>query len=148
MACDIKRTQEKQAIREILHEQMQMDQLRKKIDREDIQEPTETHFGPEEDRKVALHKVTRKKDMQKLVNSHLMEQMQTNAERNKRKLEKTKLTDAVNMGAVNDQLYNEASENAGKRRKDISDYRGAWKNQVAQTTNKKNVDAIVQGAVF
>ena len=36
MACDIKRTQEKQAIREILHEQMQMDQMRKKIDKEDI----------------------------------------------------------------------------------------------------------------
>ena len=41
--------------------------------------------------------------------------MQTNAERNKRKLEKTKLTEAVNMGAVNDQLYNEAAENLGKR---------------------------------
>ena len=148
MACDIKRTQEKQAIREILHEQMQMDQLRKKIDKEDIQEPTETHFGPEEDKKVAQHIVTRKKDMQKHVKTILMEQMQTNADRNKRKLEKTKLTEAVNMGAVNDQLYNEAAENLGKRQKDIHDYRGAWNNQVAQTVNKKNVDAIVQGAVF
>ena len=92
--------------------------------------------------------VTRKKEMQKLVNSHLMEQMQTNAERNKRKLQKAKLTEAVNMGAVNDQLYNEAAENLGKRQQDISDYRGAWKNQVAQSSNKKNVEAIVQGAVF
>ena len=75
--------------------------------------------------------VSRKKDMQKIVNTVLMEQMQTNAERNKRKLEKAKLTEAVNMGAVNDTLYNEAAENLGKRQKDISDYRGAWKNQVA-----------------
>ena len=95
-----------------------------------------------------MHLVTRKKDMQKMVNSVLMEQMNTNAARNKRKLEKTKLTDAVNMGAVNDTLWNEAAENAGKRRQDISDYRDAWKSQAAQTTNKKNVDAIVQGAVF
>ena len=86
--------------------------------------------------------------MQKHVKTILMEQMQTNADRNKRKLEKTKLTEAVNMGAVNDQLYNEAAENLGKRQKDIHDYRGAWNNQVAQTINKKNVDAIVQGAVF
>ena len=92
--------------------------------------------------------IKRKKDMQKMVNSVLMEQMQTNADRNKRKLEKAKLTEAVNMGAVNDTLYNEAAENLGKRQKDISDYRGAWKNQVAQTENKRNVDAIVQGAVF
>lgn len=54
-----------------------------------------------------------------MVNSVLMEQMQTNAERNKRKLEKAKLTEAVNMGAVNDTLYNEAAENLGKRQKDI-----------------------------
>lgn len=32
MACDVKRNQEKHAIREILHEQIEMDRLRKKVD--------------------------------------------------------------------------------------------------------------------
>ena len=36
MAADVKRQQEKQAIREILHEQIQMDALKKKIEKEDI----------------------------------------------------------------------------------------------------------------
>lgn len=36
MACEVKRQQEKNAIREILHEQIEMDQIRKKIDKEDI----------------------------------------------------------------------------------------------------------------
>ena len=63
MAADMKRQQEKQAIREILNEQMQMDQLKKQIEREDIQEPTETHFGPEEDKKVSVQLINRKREM-------------------------------------------------------------------------------------
>ncbi len=47
-ACDVKRKQEKNAFTEILQEQIEMERLRKKIDREEIREPTETHFGPEE----------------------------------------------------------------------------------------------------
>ena len=63
MANDMKVRQERQAIREILNEQIQMDELRRKIDKEDIQEKTETHFGPEEDNKVAKFQINRKREL-------------------------------------------------------------------------------------
>ena len=53
MAIDLKRKQEKQAIREIMLEQMEMDKMRKVYDRDEITAPCETHFGPQEDRHVA-----------------------------------------------------------------------------------------------
>ncbi len=49
MACDYKRRKEQQAIKEILNEYIQIDALRKQIDKEDIKDPTQTHFVPEED---------------------------------------------------------------------------------------------------
>ena len=119
MACDVKRQQEKQAIREILHEQIQMDQMRKRIDKEDIQEPTETHYGPEEDQKVSKHIVNRKREMQNLMNTELQKQMNRNSNVIKRKLQKEKLTDAVNMGAVNQKLYDEKMENLGNRKQQM-----------------------------
>ena len=53
MACDLKRKQEKQAINEILAEQREMDRVRKKMEKEDIREPTDVHFGPEENMHVS-----------------------------------------------------------------------------------------------
>lgn len=52
MAVDIKRKHEKQAIREIMLEQMEMDRMRKVYDRDEITAPCETHFGPQEDQVV------------------------------------------------------------------------------------------------
>lgn len=78
-----------------------MDQLKRQIDKEDIQEPTETHFGPEEDRKVSIQLINRKREMQNLVNAELQKQIGYNHTTMVRKMEKEKLTDAVNMGAVN-----------------------------------------------
>lgn len=69
MACDMRRRQEKQAIREILGEQIQMDKMRKQCDREDTQQPTDTHFGPQEDNTVAQSMVNRKREIQNVINS-------------------------------------------------------------------------------
>ena len=119
MACDVKRRQEKSAIREILHEQMQMDRLRRKIDKEDIREPTSTHFGPEEDKIVSTHHVNRKREMQNLVNQDLKRQIEDNDNAARRHLAKQKLTDAVNMGAVNSKLDMEKRENMQNRRQQM-----------------------------
>ena len=40
---------------------MQVERMRRKIDREDIKEATEVHFGPEEDRKVSQELINRKR---------------------------------------------------------------------------------------
>ena len=49
MQCQINRRKETQAFKEILNEQIAMDKMRKQIEKDDIKEPTGTHFGPEED---------------------------------------------------------------------------------------------------
>lgn len=148
MAADMKRQQEKQAIREILHEQIQMDQLKRQIDKEDIQEPTETHFGPEEDKKVSIQLINRKREMQNLVNAELQKQIGYKHKTMVRKMEKEKLTDAVNMGAVNSKLLNEKMEKMENRKNQRSEHRDAWSNQIAQNENERAVDAIARGAVF
>lgn len=48
-----------------------MDRLRRKIDKEDIREKTDTHFGPQEDRRVTVHLVNRKREMQNLMHEEL-----------------------------------------------------------------------------
>lgn len=96
-----------------------MDQMRRKIDKEDIQEPTETHFGPEEDQKVSKHIVNRKREMQNLLNHELKKQINHNDNVQRRKLQKEKLTDAVNMGAVNQKLHAEQLEKIGNRRQQM-----------------------------
>ena len=75
MACEVKRVQEKQAVREILSEQIEMDKLRKKVDKEDIKEPTKTHFGPQEDNQVSKALMNRKREMTNVVHSDLKRQM-------------------------------------------------------------------------
>ena len=84
--------------------------MRKQYDREDIKEPTETHFGPEEDKKVTQHYVNRKREMQNMLNSELTNQISQHESGVKRKLAREKLQDAVNMGAVNNKLHNEKLE--------------------------------------
>ena len=96
-----------------------MDKLRKKVDREDIREPTQVHFGPEEDKVVATHHINRKREMAHLVNSNLTQQIAANQEGIKRRLEREKLADSVNMGAVNSKLRNEKLENLGNRRQQM-----------------------------
>ena len=54
--------------------------------------------------------------MQNLMNTELQKQMNRNSNVIKRKLQKEKLTDAVNMGAVNQKLYDEKMENLGNRK--------------------------------
>ena len=55
-----------------------MNRLRRKIDLADIREPTETHFGPEEDRKVSKEHVNRKRQMQNMMNDDLNMQIDEN----------------------------------------------------------------------
>ena len=69
MACDVRRKQEKQAIREILSEQMQMDKMRKKYDQDEIKDKTETHYGPQEDNQVTQSMVNRRREIQNMLNS-------------------------------------------------------------------------------
>ena len=61
IAIDEKRKQEKQAIREIMLEQMEMNKMRKDYDRDEVKAPCETHFGPQEDRTVAQAMLNRKR---------------------------------------------------------------------------------------
>jgi len=63
-------------------------------------------------------------------------------------MEKEKLTDAVNMGAVNSKLLNEKMEKMENRKNQRSEHRDAWSNQIAQNENERAVDAIARGAVF
>ena len=72
MAIDLKRKQEKQAIREIMLEQMEMDKMRKVYDRDENIAPCETHFGPQEDRHVTQVLLNRKREMQ----NHLYTELQ------------------------------------------------------------------------
>jgi len=93
-----------------------MDKMRKQVDKDDIKEVTETHFGPEEHQELVRLKINRKRDIQNVINSELQKQIRKNEEYQKRKLEKEKLTDSVNMGAVNQKLYNEKLEKITSKR--------------------------------
>ena len=110
MACDLKRKQEKQAINEILAEQREMDRIRKKMEKEDIREPTDVHFGPEETMHVSQQIINRKRNMQNNIHMELMKQMQDNEEEVRYRMEREKLQDSVNMGAVNQTLRNERKD--------------------------------------
>ena len=101
MACDLKKQQEKMAIREIMLEQMELDRMRKKFDRDETRELAQTHFGPQEDRKVAQQLLNRKREMQNHLNEQLLQQIAANHEGKKKHLYMEKMTDAVNMGAIN-----------------------------------------------
>ena len=48
-----------------------MDRMRKQYEKDDIKDPTETHFGPEEDQKVSKYHVNRKREMQNKLNEEL-----------------------------------------------------------------------------
>ena len=110
MAVDIKRRQEKQAIREIMLEQMEMDRMRKVYDRDEITAPCETHFGPQEDQVVTQALLNRKREMQNHLQSELKHQIDGNQQNQKRQLQMEKLRDSVNMGTVNSKLAAERSE--------------------------------------
>ena len=45
-----------------------MDQMRKKFDKDDFKEQTDTHFGPQEDNEVTQSMVNRKRQIQNVVN--------------------------------------------------------------------------------
>ena len=51
-----------------------------------------------------------------MLNFELKKQMERNDNVQRRKLEKEKLTDSVNMGALNRKLYDERRENMDNRR--------------------------------
>jgi len=86
MAADVRRAQEKQAIREIMLEQIELDRMRKKYDRDAHKEPTATHFGPCEDNLVMQEMINRKREMQNAVNSDLHRQMASNHDKLKKKI--------------------------------------------------------------
>ena len=52
------------------------------------------------------------------------------------------------MGHVNEKLYQERLEKLGNRQQQIADYKEAWTNQIAHSANKRQVEAIVQGAAY
>ena len=77
------------------------------MDKDDIKEPTDVHFGPEETKHVSQQLVNRKREMQNTVHMELCKQIADNEETVRRRLEREKLQDSVNMGAVNHKLRNE-----------------------------------------
>lgn len=72
LANQIRRKQEQQAFKDILTEQVEMGKMRKQLERDEIQEPTDVHYGPQEDNHVAHHYFERKMASQKMMNDELM----------------------------------------------------------------------------
>ena len=125
-----------------------MDRMRKQLEKADIREPTDVHYGPEEDPKVARALFNKKRQAQNFMNAELRKQMEVNEEVKKRRLAKEKLTDSVNIGTTREQLFDEYTLKYNEKTNQKRAYKDAWQNQIDQGVNKRTIEGIVNGASF
>ena len=110
MANQLRKKQEQAAFRDILTEQMQMGKMRKQLEKQEVLEPSDVHFGPQEDNELAHMHAMRQKQHKEILNEKLKEQMNDEETKKRKLMTVEKMKDSINTRLANDRIKNEIQD--------------------------------------